>query len=499
MAVTAQPRSVRPFASCTESFHLLKECIDRIFWFFAVYGGKQRHVGRYKDETAAARAYDNAALFLYGGKAILNFTMEDCLADTSEVCYFPLQAKESFESAASAHQIGVQQAPQGRRGLLPASQLNINNQHFRSTEWCRCSTLHQQVSGQYVSHTPAGWATLVGDAQQLRYPTSSHSSQLTPILAACSSAQCPPAGQYLLAQVGPQAAPVPSAACQEQQAIAGAAPLQAPAAALAASSVSGVSYYCHTSQAAAGSCCSSWSMLSPGSAWTVNSHGRECNSSSSCPLPYSPSISANPHHHTASTSPAQHLPGHYQPLLPSQDAMQPVLPPLLAAPPPILLGEAVACHSASSYSMLSRDGSILDPRAPLLFVQQPAGGQHVLPGPAWQKQTVPGMSSACTVSASSCSISVNTAELQHITGQSAGLCELDVGAMGLEQQLPLGDGSLLWTGPPSPGSLSLCGGPLEVPQWQQQAPKVVVSSTPGSLADAQSALHIAPHVNHLQA
>lgn len=30
-----------------------------------VYAGKQRHVGRFKDDVEAARAYDRAAYYLY--------------------------------------------------------------------------------------------------------------------------------------------------------------------------------------------------------------------------------------------------------------------------------------------------------------------------------------------------------------------------------------------------------------------------------------------------
>jgi hypothetical protein len=40
------------------------------------FSGKQRHVGRYRDDVTAARAYDKAAVYLYGPKAILNFSME---------------------------------------------------------------------------------------------------------------------------------------------------------------------------------------------------------------------------------------------------------------------------------------------------------------------------------------------------------------------------------------------------------------------------------------
>jgi hypothetical protein len=47
--------------------------------------GKQRHIGRYKDETLAAQAYDRAAYYLYGTRANLNFRLVDVLADPNAV------------------------------------------------------------------------------------------------------------------------------------------------------------------------------------------------------------------------------------------------------------------------------------------------------------------------------------------------------------------------------------------------------------------------------
>lgn len=66
------------------------------------YEGKQRHVGRFKDDVAAARAYDKAAVYLYGSKAVLNFTMAECLADPSEVSAFIAIAKELSDGASGA-------------------------------------------------------------------------------------------------------------------------------------------------------------------------------------------------------------------------------------------------------------------------------------------------------------------------------------------------------------------------------------------------------------
>jgi hypothetical protein len=41
--------------------------------------------GRYEDEVLAARAYDKAAVWLYGARAITNFGLEACLLDPTEV------------------------------------------------------------------------------------------------------------------------------------------------------------------------------------------------------------------------------------------------------------------------------------------------------------------------------------------------------------------------------------------------------------------------------
>lgn len=62
---------------------------------------QQRHIGRFKDARVAARAYDRAAYFLYGEKAILNFSMEAAAADQGEVPLFIRQAKEQAEAAAA--------------------------------------------------------------------------------------------------------------------------------------------------------------------------------------------------------------------------------------------------------------------------------------------------------------------------------------------------------------------------------------------------------------
>lgn len=41
--------------------------------------------GRFEDDITAAKAYDKAAVYLYGVNAITNFGLEACQADTTEV------------------------------------------------------------------------------------------------------------------------------------------------------------------------------------------------------------------------------------------------------------------------------------------------------------------------------------------------------------------------------------------------------------------------------
>jgi hypothetical protein len=41
--------------------------------------------GRYADDLTAAKAYDKAAVYLYGRNAITNFGLEACRADPTEV------------------------------------------------------------------------------------------------------------------------------------------------------------------------------------------------------------------------------------------------------------------------------------------------------------------------------------------------------------------------------------------------------------------------------
>uniref|UniRef100_A0A383WET2 AP2/ERF domain-containing protein n=1 Tax=Tetradesmus obliquus TaxID=3088 RepID=A0A383WET2_TETOB len=74
-------------------------------WILRIYfAGKQRHVGRYEDEGEAAKAYDKAAVFLYGAGAVTNFGLVACLEDPTEVSDFIVQAK------ANSH-LKVQQPP----------------------------------------------------------------------------------------------------------------------------------------------------------------------------------------------------------------------------------------------------------------------------------------------------------------------------------------------------------------------------------------------------
>jgi hypothetical protein len=67
----------------------------------ALHFTPQRHIGRFRDALDAAKAYDRAAYYLYGEKAILNFSMEEAAADQGSVPLFIRQAKEQAEAAAA--------------------------------------------------------------------------------------------------------------------------------------------------------------------------------------------------------------------------------------------------------------------------------------------------------------------------------------------------------------------------------------------------------------
>eukprot|EP00775_Hariotina_reticulata_P002096 gene2096-2414_t len=79
------------------------------------YSGKQRHVGRFEDDVAAAKAYDKAAVYLYGANAITNFGIQACQEDPTEVSPFIVLAKEQADQEQQARsqqrhqQFGVQQ------------------------------------------------------------------------------------------------------------------------------------------------------------------------------------------------------------------------------------------------------------------------------------------------------------------------------------------------------------------------------------------------------
>ena len=79
-----------------DSLHAWSPCL-----LPAPFPPQQRHIGRFKDALVAARAYDRAAYFLYGEKAVLNFNMEEAAADQGDVPLFIRQAKEQAEAAAA--------------------------------------------------------------------------------------------------------------------------------------------------------------------------------------------------------------------------------------------------------------------------------------------------------------------------------------------------------------------------------------------------------------
>jgi hypothetical protein len=55
--------------------------------------GKQHHVGRYYNEVEAARAFDRAALCIYGEMAITNFGLDAARADPAPVSAHILMVK----------------------------------------------------------------------------------------------------------------------------------------------------------------------------------------------------------------------------------------------------------------------------------------------------------------------------------------------------------------------------------------------------------------------
>jgi hypothetical protein len=65
--------------------------------------GKQHHVGRYYSEVEAARAFDRAALCIYGEMAITNFGLDAARADPSPVSAHILMVKRVRHPSAHVH------------------------------------------------------------------------------------------------------------------------------------------------------------------------------------------------------------------------------------------------------------------------------------------------------------------------------------------------------------------------------------------------------------
>ncbi|WIA43767.1 hypothetical protein OEZ86_010190 [Tetradesmus obliquus] len=63
------------------------------------YAGNPLHVGWYYDRMAAAKAYDKAAVFLYGASAITNFGIAACQEDPTQVSSLIVQAWEALKAA----------------------------------------------------------------------------------------------------------------------------------------------------------------------------------------------------------------------------------------------------------------------------------------------------------------------------------------------------------------------------------------------------------------
>lgn len=52
------------------------------------------HAGRYEDDISAAKAYDKAAVYLYGANAITNFGLSQVAEDPTEVRRFEMSSQQ---------------------------------------------------------------------------------------------------------------------------------------------------------------------------------------------------------------------------------------------------------------------------------------------------------------------------------------------------------------------------------------------------------------------
>lgn len=90
---------------------------------------------RFQDAVAAAKAYDKAAVYLYGANAITNFGLEACLADPTEVGSCIVRAKEEAEHAAANRQAGS-----SSQGSAPAA--NASGSSHSPSSSMSSSSLH---------------------------------------------------------------------------------------------------------------------------------------------------------------------------------------------------------------------------------------------------------------------------------------------------------------------------------------------------------------------
>jgi hypothetical protein len=169
----------------------------------------QRHIGRFKDALVAARAYDRAAYFLYGEKAILNFSMEEAAADQGDVPLFIRQAKEQAEATATlaAAEVGSVQLSHG----LTNQQVSLSA--GAGVVWQQQHQQHQQqsslagFSGLQVQLLNQGYAQMPGWQQVLHNLPLQQQQQQLYLLDSVSNTSCQgvPMQQLQMLQQQPQA------------------------------------------------------------------------------------------------------------------------------------------------------------------------------------------------------------------------------------------------------------------------------------------------------
>ncbi|WIA34438.1 hypothetical protein OEZ86_012772 [Tetradesmus obliquus] len=125
------------------------------------YSGKQRHVGRYEDDISAAKAYDKAAVYLYGANAITNFGLYQVAEDPTEVSAFIVLAKEQADQEQAVR--GQQQRlhactadshlVKAAQQLLPGSPLMPSNLLQQQQAHCYAGVPQMMYQQAQLPHT----------------------------------------------------------------------------------------------------------------------------------------------------------------------------------------------------------------------------------------------------------------------------------------------------------------------------------------------------------